>query len=270
MLHVADEDPEFILVNKEPEPDPEDPSKLIYTTDPLILHTPTGRLINYIEDEEHGVRLFWQPPLKDGEDVDPEKAEFLPLGYDEFFGIEVEEEKSIWKRLVTAVENTLKPALIELEKWVEEKKKAAEVKLKLVEKELDLVEAEICLEEAIEELDEELKEREEAEQNKMETELQEEDVSLSASEVDKATSKEDINEDAEEDGEEEEEEDEFTPSSFGSASSHSERAKNDHNGNKPRGAPFYSLSLSIASCSLLSVVSHVYHAPDKTHCLVAV
>ena len=74
-----DKKPEFVLINKEPEPDPEDPSQLIYTEDPVILHAPSGRIINYVEDEEHGIRLFWQPPLKDGEEVNPKKAKFLPL-----------------------------------------------------------------------------------------------------------------------------------------------------------------------------------------------
>ncbi|KAG0480653.1 hypothetical protein HPP92_011511 [Vanilla planifolia] len=58
------DDAEFILINQEPEPDPQDPSKLIYREDPLILHTPSGRLINYVEDEKYGLRLFWQPHLK--------------------------------------------------------------------------------------------------------------------------------------------------------------------------------------------------------------
>ena len=85
-MYHPDEGPEFVLINKEPDPDPEDPSKLIYTEDPLIVHTPTVRLIKFVKDEEHGVRLFWQPHLEDGEDVDPEKAEFLPIGFDEFYG----------------------------------------------------------------------------------------------------------------------------------------------------------------------------------------
>ncbi|PPD88430.1 hypothetical protein GOBAR_DD14640 [Gossypium barbadense] len=141
-----DETPEFVLINKEPEPDPEDPSKLIYTEDPLILHTPTGRLINYIEDEEHGVRLFWQPPVKEGEEIDPKKAKFLPLGFDEFYGREVIQKRdNIWKRLITAIENALKPGFDKLEKWTEEKKKAGELKMKLIEKELDLIEAELLV-----------------------------------------------------------------------------------------------------------------------------
>jgi hypothetical protein len=78
VLHIftfvwTEEAPEFVIRNKEPEPDPEDPSKLVYTEDPVILHTRPGRIIKWVEDEdedeEHGVRLFWQPPLKGGEDV---------------------------------------------------------------------------------------------------------------------------------------------------------------------------------------------------------
>ncbi|XWS71515.1 hypothetical protein CRYUN_Cryun03dG0144500 [Craigia yunnanensis] len=222
-----DETPEFVLINKEPEPDPEDPSKLIYTEDPLILHTPTGRLINYIEDEEHGVRLFWQPPLKEGEEVDPKKAQFLPLGFDEFYGQEVIVERdNIWKRFVMAIENALKPGFDKLEKWTEEKKKAGEMKMKLIEKELDLIEAELCLEEAIEDMDEELRMKEK-EEEKVEMDEEEED---------------------------EEEEEDVTPSSFESVAAGQGPIKNDQRGKKPRESPFSSSSLSFASCSLVLAV----------------
>ena len=39
--------------------------------------------------------MFWQPPLKEGEDVDPEKVKFLPLGFDEFYGREVTDKKEM-------------------------------------------------------------------------------------------------------------------------------------------------------------------------------
>ncbi|KAB2021126.1 hypothetical protein ES319_D07G118100v1 [Gossypium barbadense] len=250
-----DETPEFVLINKEPEPDPEDPSKLIYTEDPLILHTPTGRLINYIEDEEHGVRLFWQPPVKEGEEIDPKKAKFLPLGFDEFYGREVIQKRdNIWKRLITAIENALKPGFDKLEKWTEEKKKAGELKMKLIEKELDLIEAELCLEEAIEDMDEELKKKEKEEEKKMEMGLlEDEDTSVEANLEDKAIPKDDVDKvvDEEEDGEEEEEEedddDDVTPSSFGSVAGNQKEKK-------PREPPFSSSSLLFASCSLVSAV----------------
>ncbi|XVE79315.1 hypothetical protein DITRI_Ditri14bG0048400 [Diplodiscus trichospermus] len=252
-----DDTPEFVVVNKEPEPDPEDPSKLIYTEDPLILHTPTGSLINYIEDEEHGVRLFWQPPLKEGEEeVDPKKVQFLPLGFDEFYGREVIVKKdNIWKRFIMAIENALKPAFDKLEKWTEEKKKAGEMKLKLIEKELDLIEAELCLEEAIEDMDEELRKKEKEEQKKLEMGLWEEDTSVVANQQEKAAKEEedeDVNEEEEE--EEEEDDDEVTPSSFGSVAADWDPIKSDQKGKKPRESPFSSSSLSFASCSLVSAV----------------
>uniref|UniRef100_A0A2N9GCA8 MORN repeat-containing protein n=1 Tax=Fagus sylvatica TaxID=28930 RepID=A0A2N9GCA8_FAGSY len=230
-----DESPEFVLINKELEPDPEDPSKLIYTEDPLLLHTPTGRLINFVEDEKYGIRLFWQPPLKDGEDVDPEKAQFLPLGYDEFFGRDVAVKKeSIWMRLVLAVENACKPLFDKLEKWTEEKKKAGEMKMKLIEKELELVEAELCLEEALEDMDDELKRREKEEEKKEEMVEEEEEK------------------EEEDDEEEEEDEDDDAPSSFGSVTADQDPTKKDQKGNKPGKSPFSSSSLSFASSGLVS------------------
>lgn len=256
----SEEDPEFVLINKEPEPDPEDPSKLIYTEDPVILHTPTGRIINYIEDEKYGIRLFWQPSLKDGEDVDPEKAQFLPLGYDEFFGREVAVKKeNIWMRLVLAVENACKPLFDKLEKWTEEKKKASEMKMKLIEKELELVEAELCLEEALEDMDEELKRREKEEEKKVEMGLQEEEDTsalpnqFETSAVEEEEKKEE--EDDEEEEEEEEDDDDAAPSSFGSVTADQDPTKNDQKGNKPGKSPFSSSSLSFASSSLVSGVS---------------
>ncbi|KAE8691046.1 TIC100 protein [Hibiscus syriacus] len=246
-----DETPEFILINKEPELDPEDPSKLIYTEDPLILHTPTGRLINYIEDEEHGVRLFWQPPLKEGEEIDEKEIQFLPLGFDDFYGREVIQKRgNIWKRLITAIENALKPGFVKLEKWTEEKKKASKLKMELIEKELDHIEAELCLEEAIEDLDEELEKKEKEEEKKMEMGLleDEEDPSVAFNKEDKAIPKDDVDKGFnEEEEDEDEDEDDVTPSSFGSVPS-------DQKGKKPREPPFFSSSLSFTSCSLVSAV----------------
>lgn len=249
-----------MVVNQEPEPDPEDPSKVIYTEDPLILHTPTGRLINYVEDEEYGVRLFWQPPLKEGEDVDPEKIEFLPLGFDEFYGKEaVEEKQTTQQRIVKAIQNVVKPVCDKIEKWAEDKKKASEMKMEIIKKELDLVEAEICLEEVIEEMDEELRMREKEEEKKMEMGLEEEEEEeesakeeTSALEIqsEKAEVEIKVNDNENEDQmevEEEEEEEDDAPSSFGSVS--------EQNRKKPGESPFSSLSLSFASCGIVSLVS---------------
>ncbi|XP_010031454.2 protein TIC 100 [Eucalyptus grandis] len=256
-----DHTPEFVLINKEPEPDPQDPSKLIYTEDPLILHTPTGRIINYVEDEEHGIRLFWQPDVKDGEDFDPEKVEFLPLGFDEFYGKEeVVEKESLLKRIIMAMENACKPTFDRLEKWTEEKKKTGEMKIKLIKKELDLIEAELCLEEAIEDMDEELKMREKEEEN-IEVGLREEvevDSSVSAKKDGKtlAADEEKEAEEVEEEEEEDESEDEDDePSSFGSVAVDQDSSKNDKKGSKPGGSPFSTSSLGFASCGLVSVVS---------------
>ncbi|XP_031401384.1 protein TIC 100 [Punica granatum] len=253
-----DETPEFVLLNKEPDPDNDDPSQQ-YPEDPVILHTPTGRIINYVEDEEHGIRLFWQPPLKDGEEMDPAKAEFLPLGIDEFYGREVSEKKeSFWKRLVLAAENACKPAFERFDKWIEEKKKEGEMKMKLIEKELDLVEAELCLEEAIEDMDEELKEREKEEQRKAEMGLQEEEDETSELTKDEGKASLEVEEAEEaEEGEEdeEEEEDDSALSSFGTVGNNQEKPKNGQKRSKPEDSPFAASSLGFASSSLISAVS---------------
>uniref|UniRef100_A0A5B7AYS2 Putative MORN repeat-containing protein isoform 1 n=1 Tax=Davidia involucrata TaxID=16924 RepID=A0A5B7AYS2_DAVIN len=256
-----DESPEFILINKEPEPDPEDPSKLIYSEDPLILHTPTGRIINYVEDEEHGIRLFWQPPLKDGEDVNPEKAQFLPVGFDEFYGRSSSVKKeNIWKRIVTALENACKPAFDKLQKWTEEKKKESEMKMKLIEKELELVEAELCLEEAIDDMDEELKQIQEEEEKKVEKGLQEEGDTLSSEPTNQDLK---ASAEVEEDEEEEDDDDDVAPSSFGSVVKDEDSTKVDQKGNKPGKSPFSSSSLSFASCSLVSSFSLLSMLPSQ-------
>ncbi|CAA2995015.1 TIC 100 [Olea europaea subsp. europaea] len=243
-----DEKPEFILINKEPEPDPKDPSKLKYTEDPLIVHTPTGRIINYVDDEEHGIRLFWQPPLKEGEDIDPDKAEFLPLGFDEFYGREASVKKgNWWDSLVTSVENACRPMLDKLEKWTEEKKKDSETKMELLKKELELVEAELSLKEAMEDFDEELKRMQKEAEKKVERGLDEDDVvSEEVSPLEKTYPE------AEEDEDEEEEEDD-APSSFGSIED-KKSVNNDQTGNKSGKSTFAASSLSFASSGLLSTV----------------
>ncbi|CAI9105547.1 OLC1v1004486C2 [Oldenlandia corymbosa var. corymbosa] len=254
---AKDEKPEFVLVNKEPEPDPKDPSKLIYTEDPLILHTPTGRIINYVEDDEHGIRLFWQPAVKEGEDVEPEKTEFLPLGFDEFYGREVIVKKeSFVERLLKSVDNAFKPVLEKLQKWAEEKKKVSESKIELLNLELELKEAELCLKEAIEDMDEQLKMMQKEEEKKVDLGMQDEGDILPSEpteEVQKTEAREEEYE--EEDGGEEEVEDEeedATPSSFGSV-----EGQGSANDQKKRGAgspPFAASSLSFGASSLLNTV----------------
>ncbi|CAN4120431.1 unnamed protein product [Withania somnifera] len=251
-----DQKPEFVLLNKEPEPDPEDPSKLIYTEDPVILHTPTGRIINYVEDEEHGVRLFWQPPLKEGEDVDPDKVEFLPLGFDEFYGRGgAVKSDNLWKRFVTSVDKACKPMFDKLEKWAEEKKKAGEMKIEVLKKEFELAEAELSLKEALEDIDDELKRMQEEEEKKAEMATQgEEDVPSEPTDTLEKTRAE-----MEED-EEEEDEEEVTASSFGSVDNQSS-TKSDKKDSKAGKAPFGASSLSFAACRLVPTVPpKVQHA----------
>ncbi|KAL3580936.1 hypothetical protein D5086_018771 [Populus alba] len=256
-----EETPEFIVLDKEPEPDPEDPSRRIYTEDPVILHTPTGRIIDWVEDEEHGVRLFWQPALKDGDDFDPDKVQFLPLGFDEFYGKEeVIKKENIWQRLLKRADDVCKLVHGKLEKWTEEKKKASEIKIQLYEKELELIEAELCLEETMEDLDEELKMREKEEEEKVEIGLQgEENTFVSAQQEEKPLAKDEEEEEEEEGGGRGEDEEDVTPSSFGSVTQDEDPRKNDQKGNRPAGAPFSASSLSLASCSLLSTVSSKLH-----------
>ncbi|KAK7402078.1 hypothetical protein VNO78_14057 [Psophocarpus tetragonolobus] len=253
--------PEFVLINKEPEPDPDDPSKLIYTEDPLILHTPTGNIINYVEDEKYGIRLFWQPPLAEGEDVNPEKAVFLPLGYDEFFGLETEEKKeSLWMRIVLAIENACKPWFDKLDKWTEEQKKITEEEKKAIEEELELIEAEISLEEAIEDMEELLRRREKEEEMKEKMGLldedEDDDVTSVTKQDEKAPAK--VEEEApanveEEDDEDEDDEDEdnSAQSSFGSVE---QGQTTDQPKGRPGKSPFSASSLTFASCSLISAV----------------
>lgn len=228
-----DQGPEFVLINKEPEPDPEDPSSLVYTEDPLIMHVPTGRLINFIEDEEHGIRLFWQPELKEGEEIDKANIEFLPLGYDEFFGKAEPSEPKQGKlmSMITSLENKLRPVFEKLEKWVEQKKKDSEMNQKLIEKELEFIEAEICLEEALEDMDNALKMK------------QKEEEKRSAAEKDGDKASNDAGED-EADSDDEEDEDEDAPSSFGTVGQDDKSDKSS----------FSSLTMSLASYTPASLI----------------
>lgn len=241
--------PEFILLNKEREPDPNDPSKLVYTEDPVILHTPTGRIINFIEDEEHGVRMFWQPLLKEGEDVDPEQLEFLPLGFDEFYGRETMVKKNIFNRLMSSVENTLKAWFEKLEKWAEDQQKAYEMKKQLLQQQMELVDDEMDLEEAIEEMEQELKKQEKEVEKSVEMSSQE-DVSTSPlpNKKEELVSPQEENVEEEEE-EEEEEEDDSAPSSFGSVA---DPGSTKNKGNGSGRSPFS--TLSFASSGLLSMV----------------
>lgn len=204
-----------------------------------------------MDDEKYGVRLFWQPPLKEGEDVDPDKAHFLPLGFDDFYGrsAPVEKKEGPVRALITAIQNTLKPLLDGLGHWAKEKLEASEMKLKLIEKQLEFVEAEISLEEEIEDLDRELKRKQEEEEKQDVADENQDDAPASAAVPDEAAPEEMEDEDEDDDDNEE------GPTSFGAVNQG--RTDNDTSakGSKPGKFPFSSLSLSLLHSGPLSTVS---------------
>lgn len=201
--------------------------------------------------------MFWQPQVEEEEDVDPEKVEFLPLGFDEFYGTKTPEKKeNILMRLVSTLEKGLKPKLEKIGKWAEEKKKESELKKQLIEKELELIEAEICLEEAIEDMDEMLKRKEKEEEEEEEEAkkgLLDEDVTSSTNQ-DKKASAEEEGEDDEDD--EDDDGDDAPPSSFDAPPSSFGSVSADQKPSKPRDSPFSTASLHFASSTLVSGVSY--------------
>lgn len=205
--------------------------------------------------------------MENGEDVDPEKVDFLPLGYDEFFGRDTKKEKgNIWLRFILGIENACKPWFDKIDKWVEEQKKKREMEMEELEKELELVEAEVRLKEAMEELEDVLRRQEKEEEKKAEMGLLDEDevedeeaTSVTKLDEDDTTSvtKQDETAPAVEEEEEEErdedEEDDIAQSSFGSVEQG--QTTNQQKG-KPGKSPFSTSSLMFASCSLISVVRY--------------
>lgn len=201
------------------------------------------------------MRLFWQPPVKKGEDVDPDKVEFLPLGFDEFYGRGGDvKSDNVLKRFVTSMGNACKPMFDKLEKWAEEKKKAGEMKMELLKKEFELAEAELSLKEALEDMDDELKRMQEEEEKKVQMGTEEEDDIIPSEPTDTLDETWVEKKEAEEEDEEEEGEEEVTASSFGSVDNQSS-AKSDKKDSKAGKAPFGASSLSFAACSLVPTVS---------------
>ena len=199
--------------------------------------------------------MFWQPPLGKDEDVDPEKVEFLPLGFDEFFGRDENVEKeSVLMRFILAVENACKPVFDKLEKWAEEKKQGCEMKKQAIDKEIELIEAELCLEEAIENLDELLQREEKEEQEKVEMGLPDEEATTDVTNQNEKAPFAEGEEEGEDEEDNEEDDDDLAQSSFGSVEQ--EQATGSQKGKKPGESPFSTSSLSFASCSLLSGVSN--------------
>lgn len=208
-----------------------------------------------MDDEKYGVRLFWQPPLKEGEDVDPDKAHFLPLGFDDFYGRSAPAEKKEGpvRGLITSIQNTLKPLLDGLGLWAKEKLEASEMKLKLIKKQLEFVEAEISLEEEIEDLDRELKRKQEEEEEKQGVaDKNRDDAPASAAVQDEAVPEEMEDEDEDED---EDADDGEGPTSFGTVNQGRTDDDTSAKGSKPGKFPFSSLSLSLLHSGPLCMVS---------------
>ncbi|XP_076910420.1 protein TIC 100-like [Bidens hawaiensis] len=251
-----DHSPEFILLNKEPEPDPEDPSKLVYTEDPVILHTPTGKIINYVDDEEHGIRLYWQPSVFDGEEVDPSEVEFLPLGDEELFE---RDERNFLEGVLTSAQDKCKVMLENLEKRIEEKKKESDARLKLIETDIEIAEAESELKEIIKEMDDELKKLEKEEEKKIEMELEaeaedEDEVVEKPEEVSRVEVNvddikvDDVKDDDEDDEDDDDDDDDDAPPSFGSV------IKDENSKNGGKSAPFAASSMQFGSLGVSSMV----------------
>ena len=86
MLHVDAED-EFVVLGNTPSAlgDLNPLNKARARKDrqgEVLLHVPTGRIINWTTDKEGQLRFFYQPLTENGK-VIPEAAIPLPLGFDE-------------------------------------------------------------------------------------------------------------------------------------------------------------------------------------------
>ena len=200
--------------------------------------------------------MFWQPPLKEGEDVDPEKVKFLPLGFDEFYGRKVIDKENSSKHSVSWLKNGLKSRLDSLQKWAEERKKDSELEKELIEKELEMIETEIFMEETIEDMEEELKWIEKEEDKKMMGLLGKDSTSSTNLET-KASVEEEGEEENNYDYDDDEDADDAPPSSFGSIAAYQDPSK-DQKPNKPRDSSFSTASLHFASSTPVSGVSSFF------------
>lgn len=120
--------------------------------DELLLHVPTGRLINWAEDSEGRVRLFWQPAISDG-GVKPKDVEFIPLGFDEFMGKTKEESESQEEKLERLLEEEKRSIKEKFQQKVEKKKKEWEEERKNIELEMKYIENQEKMEDAVEEME---------------------------------------------------------------------------------------------------------------------
>lgn len=191
---TAADDEFVVLSNRDSDPMMQDPANL----DPevegdILLHVPTGQLINWAEDKDGNLRFFVQPVTEDGV-IRPELAVPLPLGFDEFMG-EVDSEGNkidesrrnltIEERQKLEKEDKKKEKDRRLKEEIAEIERKESEKIKALEQELYVKDLENQLENAL------LEERFIAE---LEADDEDELTSPEVGEVDTATMKEDIEE----------------------------------------------------------------------------
>jgi hypothetical protein len=110
----------------------------------VLLHVPTGRIINWIQDKQGRLRFFFTPLLEKGEAIDPSAAIPLPLGFDEYMKDETEDSpkdvkpknffqrfKEAWEKNKEEYEQERKEKREELEKKWKEEDRVAEIRQKL-------------------------------------------------------------------------------------------------------------------------------------------
>lgn len=139
--HWWSKDPEFMRIGN--------PKR---KEDELLLHVPTGRLINWAKDSKGRVRLFWQPVRSDGK-VKPEDVKFLPLGFDEFMGKTKEAPESEQEKLERLLEEEKRSIKEKFQKQIEEKNKELEEERKNIELEMKYIENQEKMEDAVEEME---------------------------------------------------------------------------------------------------------------------
>lgn len=120
--------------------------------DELLLHVPTGRLINWAEDSQGRLRLFWQP-LESGDEFKPEDVKFLPLGFDEFMGKTEEVSGSQEEKLEQILEEEKRSINEKFRKRIEEKNKEWEKERKKLEIEMEYIENQAKMEDMMEEME---------------------------------------------------------------------------------------------------------------------
>ena len=109
----------------------------------VLLHVPTGRIINWIEDKEGHLRFFYQPLTENGK-VIPEAAIPLPLGFDEYMEDETvdtskdvkkknffQKFKEAWEKTKDEYEQDRKNRREDLEKKWKEEDEVAEIQRNL-------------------------------------------------------------------------------------------------------------------------------------------